>query len=87
MKEQIMQNIQKLHKGCLIVACIHWIVTFFTDHFIFDYVMWDMSNTTQMIKTAMTYGAKAVFLLVLIGIYQGGYFLFTKADKGLFVIP
>ncbi|MBQ8189456.1 MAG: glycosyltransferase [Lachnospiraceae bacterium] len=81
MKEQIMQKIQKLHKGCLIVACIHWLVTFFTDHLIFDYVMWDMSNTTQMIKTAMTYGAKAVFLLVLIGIYQGGYFLFTKADK------
>jgi glycosyltransferase involved in cell wall biosynthesis len=31
----------------------------------------------------MTYGAKAVFLLVLIGIYQGIYFFFTKADKEL----
>lgn len=81
MKNQMMQSFQKLHKGCLIAACIHWILTFFTDHLIFDYVMWDMSNMTQIIKTAMTYGAKAVFLLVLIGIYQGGYFLFTKADK------
>ena len=34
-----------------------------------------------MIKTAMTYGAKAVFLLVLVGLYQGAHYLFTKADK------
>lgn len=81
MKNQMMQSFQKLHKGCLIAACIHWILTFFTDHLIFDYVMWDMSNMTQIIKTAMTYGAKAVFLLVLIGIYQGGHYLFTKAHK------
>ncbi len=81
MKNQMMQSFQKLHKGCLIAACIHWILTFFTDYLIFDYVMWDMSNMTQIIKTAMTYGAKAVFLLVLIGIYQGVHYLFAKADK------
>ena len=81
MKERIMQTFQKLHKGCLIAAVLHWVLTFFTDHLIFQYVMWDMSNVTQMIKTAMTYGAKAVFLLVLVGLYQGAYYLFIKADK------
>lgn len=83
MKSRIMQGFKQLHRGCLIAACVHWILTFFTDHLIFDYVMWDMSNMTQIVKTAMTYGAKAVFLLVLIGIYQGAYYLFTKADKRL----
>lgn len=81
MKDRIMQTFQKLHKGCLIAAVLHWVLTFFTDHLIFQYVMWDMSNATQMIKTAMTYGAKAVFLLVLVGLYQGAHYLFTKADK------
>lgn len=72
---------QKLNKKLIWIALIHWILTFFTDHMIFEYVMWDFSNVTQMVKTAMTYGAKAVFLLVLIGIYQGLYFFFVKADK------
>lgn len=73
----------KPNKKFIWIALIHWILTFFTDHIIFEYVMWDFSNVTQMVKTAMTYGAKAVFLLVLIGIYQGLYFFFVKADKRL----
>lgn len=71
----------KLNRKLIWIAVIHWILTFFTDHLIFEYVMWDLSNVTQMVKTAMTYGAKAVFLLVLMGIYQGLYYFFTKADK------
>lgn len=83
MKQNMKQRLQHLkpnHK-LIWIAVIHWILTFFTDHLIFEYVMWDLSNVTQMVKTAMTYGAKAVFLLVLIGIYQGLYVFFTKADK------
>lgn len=75
------QNNQKLNKIFVIIAFLHWILTFFTDHLIFEYVMWDFSDGTQMVKTAMTYGAKAVFLLVLIGGYQGLYRFFTKADR------
>lgn len=71
----------KLNKVFLMIAFLHWILTFFTDQMIFEYVMWDFSNVTQMVKTAMTYGAKAVFLLVLVGIYQGIYRFFTKADR------
>lgn len=73
----------KLNKTFVWIALIHWILSFFTDHIIFEYVMWDFSNGTQMVKTAMTYGAKAVFLFLLTGIYQGLYFFFTKADKRL----
>ena len=76
-------NPLKLNKKFIWIALVHWMLTFFTDHIIFEYVMWDFSNVTQMVKTAMTYGAKAVFLLVLIGLYQGLYFFFAKADKRL----
>ncbi len=81
MRQDVM--FRKLNKKFVWIALIHWILTFFTDHIIFQYVMWDFSDVTQMVKTAMTYGAKAVFLLILIGIYQGLYFFFAKADKRL----
>lgn len=81
----MMQSVKfwKPNKKFIWIALIHWILTFFTDHIIFEYVMWDFSDVTQTVKTAMTYGAKAVFLLILIGIYQGLYFFFAKADKRL----
>lgn len=74
-------SLSKTNKALLMIAVLHWVLTFFTDHIIFSYVMWDFSDGTQMIKTAMTYGAKAVFLLVLLGIYQGLYRFFTTADR------
>lgn len=77
-------SLSKPNKVILVTALLHWVLTFFTDHIFFSYVMWDFSDGTQMIKTAMTYGAKAVFLLVLLGVYQGLYRFFTKAD-GQFV--
>ena len=70
-----------LNRTALFVACIHWIITFFTDRLIFSYVVWDLSSMTQSIKTVMTYGAKAVFLVVLIGLYQGLYYFFFQADR------
>ena len=81
----MMQSVKfwKPNKKFIWIALIHWILTFFTDHIIFEYVMWDFSDVTQTVKTAMTYGAKAVFLLILIGIYQGLYFFFAKADKSM----
>lgn len=74
-------SLSKPNKALLMIAVLHWVLTFFTDHIVFSYVMWDFSDGTQMIKTAMTYGAKAVFLLVLLGIYQGLYRFFTTADR------
>lgn len=81
MNKLIKNKKQQLHKGCLIAAILHWMLTFFTDHLVFDYVQWDMSNMTQMIKTVMTYGAKCVFLLVLIALWQAGYYFVKKANR------
>ena len=61
----------QLNKTCVIIALIHWLLSFFCDRLIFDYVTWDFENLTQSIKTAMTIGAKAVILLVLLLVWQG----------------
>lgn len=84
-KEMMKRNSEKkyfqLNKVCLAIAVVHWLLSFFTDRFIFHYVTWDFSNLTQTIKTAMTFGAKAVFLLVLIALWQGAFFYVKKADR------
>lgn len=71
----------QLNKVCLAIAIVHWLISLFTDQFIFQYVTWDFSNLTQTIKTAMTIGAKAVFLLVLIALWQGVFLFVKKADR------
>lgn len=71
----------QLNKTCVIIALIHWLLSFFSDRLIFDYVTWDFENLTQSIKTAMTVGAKAVFLLVLLLVWQGIWYFVKKADR------
>lgn len=81
MKRNSEKKYFQLNKVCLAIAVVHWLLSFFTDRFIFHYVTWDFSNWTQTIKTAMTFGAKAVFLLVLIALWQGAFFYVKKADR------
>ena len=81
MKRNSEKKYFQLNKVCLAIAVAHWLLSFFTDRFIFQYVTWDFSNLTQTIKTAMTFGAKAVFLLVLIALWQGVFFFIKKADR------
>jgi len=71
----------QFNKTCVIIALIHWLLSFFSDRLIFDYVTWDFENLTQSIKTAMTVGAKAVFLLVLLLVWQGIRYFVKKADR------
>jgi len=72
---------KQLNKVCILIACIHWAISFFTDKFIFEYVTWDLSNFTQMAKTVITYGCKAVFLVVLVLFWHGIFWLLRKADR------
>lgn len=71
----------KLNKFCLLIACIHWIISFFTDRLIFEYVTWDFSNLIQSAKTIITCGCKVVFLLLLIGLWHGIFLFVKKADR------
>ena len=72
------KSLSKPNKALLMTAVLHWVLTFFTDHIIFSYVMWDFSDGTQIIKTAMTYGANAFGNLpgTLPLFYQGGQAVF-----------
>lgn len=81
MKVLRINDLKKMNSVCFMIAVVHWLLSFFTDRFIFHYVTWDFSNLTQTIKTAMTFGAKAVFLLVLIALWQGAFFYVKKADR------
>lgn len=71
----------KLNKVCVIIACIHWLIGFWTDKLIFQYVIWDFSNLLQTTKTIITFGCKAVFLILLIGLWHGLFSFFKKADR------
>lgn len=57
----------------VIIALLHWVISFFTDTIIFNYVKWDTSSMTGVVKMMITYGCKLAFLLLLIGLYCGLY--------------
>ena len=71
----------KNHKTLTVIALIHWAISFVTDRIFFDYVYFDTSSVTGIVKSLITWSAKAVFLVVLIALYQGAYAFFKEADK------
>ena len=71
----------KNHKALTVIALIHWAISFVTDRIFFDYVYFDTSSVTGIVKSLITWSAKAVFLVVLIALYQGAYAFFKEADK------
>jgi len=81
MKEKSQNCLYKLNKTGLIIALVHWVITFFTDHLVFEYVQWDFSNSVNAIKTIMTYGAKLVFLALLIFIWQYVFYIIKNTMK------
>ncbi len=66
----VWNELKKLNKVAFIVAVVHFFVSFFTDRFIFDYVLFDVSTTKNLLRTIETFGVKAVFLLVLVFLWQ-----------------
>lgn len=72
---------EKMNNTCILIACIHWAISFFTDRLIFQYVTWDFSNLTGIAKTIITYGCKVVFLFLLIGLWQVVFWFVKKADR------
>ena len=76
-------KIEKINKICVLIACIHWALSFLTDRFIFQYVIWDTSSLKNMVKTALTYCSKGVFLLLLIAFWHWIFWFVKKADRRL----
>ena len=57
---------EKLNKKCVIIACLHFILTFFTDTLIFDYSLSDFSSLLQAGKSLLAIGSKVAFFFILI---------------------
>ena len=66
----VKETIKKLNKTALIVAVVHFVVSFFTDRLIFQYVLFDFSTTKNILRTIETAGVKLAFLLFLIFLWQ-----------------
>ncbi len=63
------------------IALLHFGISFITDSLIFSYVKWDISSAEGIVKTFLTYGVKAVFLLLLFGMYGGIYYVYRNYKK------
>lgn len=72
---------EKLNKHLVLIACIHFFISFFTDRLIFHYSLWDFTDGTAAIKTIFAWGSKAVFLCLLMGLWHFLFWFFKKADR------
>lgn len=72
---------EKQNRKCIIIACLHFILSFFTDRLIFNYTLSDFSSLLQAGKSLLAIGSKVAFFFILIFIWHGLYYFFKKADR------
>ena len=72
---------EQLNKKCVIIACLHFILSFFTDRLIFDYCLSDFSSLLLAGKSLLAIGSKVAFFFVLIFIWHGLSYFVKKADR------
>jgi len=72
---------RKLNIIALALAVVHFIVSFFTDRFIFDYAWFDFSSTKQLLRSVETVGVKVVFFVLLVCLWQGAFWAAKHADR------
>lgn len=71
----------KVNKTALIVALVHFVVSFFTDRLIFAYAWLNFSTTRELLRSAETIVVKAVFALVLIALWQAVFWAFAHVQR------
>ena len=72
---------EKLNKVALIVALVHWGISFFTDRIIFTYVLFDFSAAKSVLRSIEAWGVKAVFGVFLVALWQWIFWMAGKADR------
>lgn len=79
-----MLNVKKtsFDKRALIIAFIHFVISFFTDRLVFNYNLLDFTNMVTIIKAIMALGAKLAFLILLIFIWQAVFYLVKEVRQG-----
>jgi len=72
---------QKLNKWCSLLACLHFVLSFFTDRLIFTYRLSDFSSASQAAKSLLAIGSKIAFFFVLLFLWHGLFYFVKKADR------
>lgn len=72
------------NKMALVIALAQFVLSFWTDQLIFNYVTGDFSNGILYALKYMkrTIAVKAVFFVLVILLWQGIFYFFTKTEKG-----
>lgn len=78
---KISKKLQMLNKPCVWLACIHFMITLFTDKLIFTYSLCDFTSMLATVKSLIAIGSKLAFFLVLILLWQGLFYFVKKADR------
>lgn len=74
-------SVRKLNKTAMIIAILHFVVSFFTDHLMFQYAWLDFSSTREMFRSVETIGVKLVFFLLLVALWQAAFWAVKHADR------
>nr|MBQ8253013.1 hypothetical protein [Lachnospiraceae bacterium] len=73
--------IRKLNKTALILALVHFVISFFTDRLIFEYVLLDFSTVKLALRSVEAWVVKAAFLVLLIALWQWIFWTVRHADR------
>ena len=78
---------QKVHGIATVIAILHWLSSFFTDKLIFEYALWEVGTTgngiKDVIKTILAIGTKAIWLFVLILLWNKLFSYIKKREFGV----
>ncbi len=72
---------RKVNKTALIIAALHFVVTFFTDRLIFCYAWFDFSTAKETLRSVETVAVKLVFFVLLIALWQAVFWAAKHADR------
>lgn len=68
-------------KTACILACLHFIISFWTDRFLFTYDLADLSSPLMTAKSLLAWGCKAAFFVVVVALYNYIFYLVKKAPR------
>lgn len=74
-------RIGKVNKIALLIASVHFLISFFSDRLIFRYLLFDFSNTKNALRCVEAWIVKICFWVFLIVLWQGIFYLKKKAGK------
>ncbi len=72
----------QLNKLAILIACLHWGISFMTDRLVFHYRLFDFSDTVTSAKAILAWGAKFGFLLLLLMLWHGILYSFNECKAG-----